>query len=447
MAKDRIRFICSNCGHDSPKWQGVCPSCNEWNTFSEQKVVKAKKEKNKISISDGESHKITALSDIIISDADRFSTNLTEFDRVLNGGFVRGSFSLLGGDPGIGKSTLMLQVAKNCPDKKILYIAGEESGSQIKQRASRIGLKGENLFISSHTEVRDIIQKARSKQYDLLIIDSIQTVFSDDLTSLPGSVQQIRECSALLQQLAKKENVTTLMIGHVTKDGDIAGPRILEHMVDTVLHFEGDKNHLYRLLRTVKNRFGPAQEVGVFEMKEGGLEEVDNPSVLFMSDSELDVSGNSLTCIMEGTRPILVEVQALVTPSSYSTPQRTASGFDQRRLSLLIAVLEKRAMLSFAGNDVYLNIAGGLKVTDPAADFAVVSALVSSLRDETLSRDTVYFGEVGLGGEVRKVPFLEQRVREAEKMGLKRVMAPKVKTAENWSLEYRSAAFINELRL
>lgn len=446
MAKERIRFICSNCGHDSPKWQGVCPSCNEWNTFSEQKVVKAGKEKNKIAISDDGGSKITALSDIEISDADRFSTNLKEFDRVLNGGFVRGSFSLLGGDPGIGKSTLMLQVAKNCPDKKILYIAGEESGSQIKQRASRIGLKGENLFISSHTEVRDIISKARNSTYDLLIIDSIQTVFSDDLTSLPGSVQQIRECSALLQQLAKKENVTILMIGHVTKDGDIAGPRILEHMVDTVLHFEGDKNHLYRLLRTVKNRFGPAQEVGVFEMKEGGLEEVANPSVLFMSDSEIEVSGNSLTCVMEGTRPILVEVQALVTPSSYSTPQRTASGFDQRRLSLLIAVLEKRAGLSFAGNDVYLNIAGGLKVTDPSADFAVVSALISSLKDKPLKSDTVYFGEVGLGGEVRKVPFFEQRVRETEKMGLKKVVAPKVKAAE-MSVMVQSAALITDLRL
>ncbi len=446
MAKERIRFICSNCGHDSPKWQGVCPSCNEWNTFSEQKVVKAGKEKNKIAISDDGGSKITALSDIEISDADRFSTNLKEFDRVLNGGFVRGSFSLLGGDPGIGKSTLMLQVAKNCPDKKILYIAGEESGSQIKQRASRIGLTGENLFISSHTEVRDIISKARSSTYGLLIIDSIQTVFSDDLTSLPGSVQQIRECSALLQQLAKKENVTILMIGHVTKDGDIAGPRILEHMVDTVLHFEGNKNHLYRLLRTVKNRFGPAQEVGVFEMKEGGLEEVVNPSVLFMSDSEIEVSGNSLTCVMEGTRPILVEVQALVTPSSYSTPQRTASGFDQRRLSLLIAVLEKRAGLSFAGNDVYLNIAGGLKVTDPSADFAVVSALISSLKDKPLKRDTVYFGEVGLGGEVRKVPFFEQRVRETEKMGLKKVVAPKVKAAE-MSVMVQSAAVITDLRL
>ena len=306
---------------------------------------------------------------------------------------------------------------------------------------------GENLFISSHTEVRNVIDKARNTTYDLLIVDSIQTVFSDKLTSLPGSVQQIRECSALLQQLAKKENVTTLMIGHVTKEGDIAGPRILEHMVDTVLHFEGDKNHLYRLLRTVKNRFGPAQEVGVFEMKEGGLEEVTNPSALFMSGSDLDVSGNSVTCIMEGTRPILVEVQALVTPSSYSTPQRTASGFDQRRLSLLIAVLEKRAGYSFAGNDVYLNIAGGLKVTDPAADFAVVSALASSLRDKPLERNTVYVGEVGLGGEVRKVSFFEQRVREAVKMGVRKIVAPKLKAAENWSIEYKSTAFISELRL
>lgn len=447
MAKDRIRFICGNCGHDSPKWQGVCPSCNEWNTFSEQKVVPSKKEKNKISISDLGENRVTALSKVQIFDNDRFSTNLAEFDRVLNGGFVKGSFSLLGGDPGIGKSTLMLQVAKTCPDKKILYVAGEESASQIKQRASRIGLKGDNLFISSHTEIRSVINRAREKEYDLLIIDSIQTVFSDDLTSLPGSIQQIRECSALLQQLAKKENITTLMIGHVTKDGDIAGPRILEHMVDTVLHFEGDKNHLYRLLRTVKNRFGPSQEVGVFEMKEGGLEEVGNPSVLFMPGSELNVSGNSITCIMEGTRPILVEVQALVTPSSYSTPQRTASGFDQRRLSLLIAVLEKRAAMSFAGNDVYLNIAGGLKVTDPAADFAVVSALASSLKDIPLQGDTVYIGEVGLGGEVRKVPFLEQRIREAEKMGMKKAAAPKLKSVDKWPLEYQSTAFVSDLRL
>jgi DNA repair protein RadA/Sms len=286
---------------------------------------------------------------------------------------------------------------------------------------------------------------ARKVKPDLLVIDSIQTLFSDELTSLPGSIRQIRECSALLQQIAKKENITTLMIGHVTKEGDIAGPRILEHMVDTVLHFEGDKNHLYRLLRCIKNRFGPAQEVGVFEMKEGGLEEVTNPSELFLSDSDLEVSGNSIACVMEGTRPILVEVQALVSSSSYGTPQRTASGFDQRRLSLLIAVLEKRGGLHFGDQDVYLNVAGGLKITDPAADLAVISALSSSLKDIVVDKKTVFIGEVGLGGEIRNVSYLEQRIREAGKMGIQRSVLPKSGTTVQGKTDIETAATISEL--
>jgi DNA repair protein RadA/Sms len=445
MAKEKIQFECGNCGHLSPKWLGVCSKCGEWNTFTEKREKKKKSKKHKVEISDSDQSEAVRLSDVGTEHQLRVSTNLNEFDRVLGGGFVDGSFTLLGGDPGIGKSTLMLQTAKNSPDLKILYIAGEESSSQIKQRADRIELSGENLYISSNTDVQSVIRMARKVKPDLLVIDSIQTLFSDELTSLPGSIRQIRECSALLQQIAKKENITTLMIGHVTKEGDIAGPRILEHMVDTVLHFEGDKNHLYRLLRCIKNRFGPAQEVGVFEMKEGGLEEVTNPSELFLSDSDLEVSGNSIACVMEGTRPILVEVQALVSSSSYGTPQRTASGFDQRRLSLLIAVLEKRGGLHFGDQDVYLNVAGGLKITDPAADLAVISALSSSLKDIVVDKKTVFIGEVGLGGEIRNVSYLEQRIREAGKMGIQRSVLPKSGTTVQGKTDIETAATISEL--
>ena len=419
MAKEKVQFECSNCGHVSAKWLGVCPSCEQWNTYSQVTLASsAKKEKHKIDISLSENDKVLRLSEISEHVTGRFSSNISELDRVLGGGFVKGSFMLLGGDPGIGKSTLMLQVARQLPDLKILYIAGEESAPQIKQRAKRMDLKGENLFVSGSTEIRDVVNNTRKTEPDLLIIDSIQTLFSANLTSLPGSVQQVRECSAILQQLAKKEGYTTLMIGHVTKDGEIAGPKILEHTVDTVLHFEGDKDHLYRLLRCVKNRFGPAQEVGVFEMAGSGLMEVTNPSMLFVSNSAERASGSATGCIMEGSRPILIEVQALAAPSNFGTPQRTASGFDQRRLSLLLAVLEKRANLSFAGNDVYLNIAGGLKVTDPAADLAVVAALASSLKNTKIPADTIFIGEVGLGGEIRKVSFTEQRLKEAGKMGI-----------------------------
>lgn len=445
LAKDKVQFECSNCGHVSAKWLGVCPSCEQWNTYSEVvRTSSPKNEKHKIDISLSAGDEILRLSEISEHVTGRFSSNISELDRVLGGGFVKGSFLLLGGDPGIGKSTLMLQVARQLPDLKILYIAGEESASQIKQRAKRMGLKGENLFISGNTEVREVVKNTRKVDPDLLIIDSIQTLFSTNLTSLPGSIQQIRECSVILQQLAKKEGYTTLMIGHVTKDGEIAGPKILEHTVDTVLHFEGDRDHLYRLLRSVKNRFGPAQEVGVFEMAGSGLMEVTNPSRLFLSDSTERASGSATGCVMEGSRPILIEVQALAAPSNFGTPQRTASGFDQKRLSLLLAVLEKRANLSFAGNDVYLNIAGGLKVTDPAADLAVVAALASSLRNRKIPEDTIYIGEVGLGGEIRKVSFTEQRLNEAGKMGIQTaVTAPMKKSGR--SVNIKSADRISDI--
>jgi len=407
-------------------------------------AVKETTKRHKVDVSHTDSANAVRLSDVTFSNEDRRSTNLQELDRVLGGGLIKGSFLLLGGDPGIGKSTLMLQMAQKCSDWNILYVAGEESASQIKQRASRIGLMGDNLLIYSNTEIQSVIAQARKIKPDLMIVDSIQTVFSSDLNSLPGSVQQIRECSAMLQQIAKKEGVTTLMIGHVTKEGDIAGPRILEHMVDTVLHFEGDQSQLHRLLRGVKNRFGPAHEVGVFEMRDTGLHEVVNPSDLFLSEMNSTVSGNCVTCIMEGSRPILIEVQALVTPSNYSTPQRTASGFDQRRLQLLIAVLEKRVGLGFAGQDVYLNIAGGLKISDTAADLAVMSALASSIRDIPVEEKTLYVGEVGLGGEIRRVPFLIRRLQEAEKMGFKKAVLPNSETTGSYKLSLQTADTVSQ---
>lgn len=425
MARSKTEFECSSCGHISAKWLGMCPACGEWHTFEERvQESKAPAKKHKVDIAVGGNGKALRLSEVQIHDQDRISTNLSELDRVLGGGLIKGSFLLLGGDPGIGKSTLMLQMAERCPNRAILYVAGEESASQIKQRAGRIGLTGENLLIWPDTRIGSVIEQARAIKPDLMVIDSIQTVFSDELSSLPGSVQQIRECSAMLQQIAKKEGITTLMIGHVTKEGDIAGPRILEHMVDTVLHFEGDQSRLHRLLRGVKNRFGPAHEVGVFEMRDSGLHEIVNPSDLFLSEMNEDVSGNAVACIMEGSRPILIEVQALVTPSSYGTPQRTASGFDQRRLQLLLAVLEKRAGLGFSGQDVYLNIAGGMRISDTAADLAVMNALASSLRDKPIDHKTVFIGEAGLGGEIRRVPFIDRRIQEAEKMGFKRAVVP-----------------------
>lgn len=364
------------------------------------------------------------LEEIEYKSESRFASNIPEFDRVLGGGFMPGSFILIGGDPGVGKSTLTLQIGRSNPDLKILYCAGEESAGQIKQRAERLGVSSENLYIYTETDISYLLNEAQKLNPDLLIVDSIQTVYRTELSSMAGSIQQVKECAALLQQLAKKQNITTLVIGHVTKEGDIAGPRVLEHMVDTVLQFEGDSNYTYRILRSVKNRFGPAQEVGVFEMEQGGLKDILNPSQLFLSDYNSKVSGNAVVCTIEGSRPLLIEVQALVTPSNYGMPQRTANGYDQRRLSLLLAVLEKRGGYQFSGQDVYLNIAGGMKLNDPAGDLAVISALVSSLLDKPLPDETVFLGEVGLGGEVRTVAKIKQRLAEIQKLGFAKVFMP-----------------------
>ncbi len=417
MAKTKTQFECRSCGHISPKWLGSCPSCGEWNTF-EERTSAAKEVEHKARVSGLESNeKPQKLSEVETSEKSRFESGIAEFDRVLGGGFLPGAYVLIGGEPGIGKSTLTLQIAKSNPQLSILYCAGEESAGQIKQRAQRLGVQSDKLLVFNETQVDKVIAEAQKVNPDLLIVDSIQTVYRTELSSMPGSIQQVKECAALFQQLAKKKNITTVVIGHVTKEGDIAGPRVLEHMVDTVLQFEGDKNYTYRLLRSLKNRFGPAQEVGVFEMKEDGLTEVSNPSELFISDKTEGVSGNAIVCTMEGSRPLLIEVQALVTAASYGTPQRTANGFDRNRLALLLAVLEKRAGFSFANHDVYLNIAGGFRLSDPAGDLGVCCALVSSLLDKPINQQTAFIGEVGLGGELRTVPHIEQRKKEAAKLG------------------------------
>ncbi|MFN1834447.1 DNA repair protein RadA [Balneola sp. MJW-20] len=425
MAKSKSEFICSECGYTSPKWMGSCPSCSSWGTFEERSKEKSTDSKHKAKIEGIDSDvKPKKLSEVDDRQRDRLKSGIGELDRVLGGGFLKGSYTLLGGEPGVGKSTLTLQIAKANEDMKILYCAGEESGGQIKQRAQRLGVQSDNLLIFNETQIDKLIDVAQKEEPDLLIVDSIQTVYRTELSSMPGSIQQVKECAALLQQLAKKRDVTTMVIGHVTKEGDIAGPRVLEHMVDTVLQFEGDKQYTYRLLRSLKNRFGAAQEVGVFEMRSEGLTEVSNPSELFISDKTSGVSGNAITCTMEGTRPLLIEVQALVTPSSYGTPQRTANGFDRNRLALLLAVLEKRAGYSFSQHDVYINVAGGFRLSDPAGDLAVILALVSSLKDDAIAQGKVFIGEVGLGGELRSVPHLDQRVKESKKLGFKDVVVP-----------------------
>ena len=434
MPKDRIQYVCGDCGHTSTKWLGNCPNCGAWHTFKEFKVErKTKSEKEHKGKVDGieDSQPPQKLDDIDMDSQERFLSNIQEFDRVLGGGFVSGSFVLIGGDPGIGKSTLTLQIGKARPDLEILYCAGEESAGQIKQRAKRLGVSSNNFYIYTETDINKVLKEAQKLDPDLLVVDSIQTVYRTELTSMAGSIQQVKECAALLQQLAKKQNITTLVIGHVTKEGTIAGPRVLEHMVDTVLQFEGDSNYNYRMLRSIKNRFGPAQEVGVFEMKESGLEDVLNPSQLFLSEYNSKVSGNAVICSIEGSRPLLVEVQALVTPSNYGTPQRTATGFDHRRLSLLLAVLEKRGGYQFSGQDVYLNIAGGLKVNDPAADLGVTMALVSSFLDKPISNKVAFLGEVGLGGEVRTVNKIDHRLTEINKLGFGHAVIPKSNTIQD----------------
>lgn len=426
MAKTRSIFTCQQCGGESPRWLGQCPACGEWNTLVEERVESASRHAlggARPSRTAGVSAALR-LEDVKSGQESRIVTRNDELDRVLGGGIVRGSAVLVAGDPGIGKSTLMTELGALLKNLKILYVTGEESPAQVKMRAERLGVDSDTFLLLAETDVEGIIQCVHDEQPDLLVVDSIQTVYRTDLNSAPGSVAQVRESAAALIQMAKATGTAAFIVGHVTKQGSIAGPRVLEHMVDTVLYLEGDRHHAFRILRAVKNRFGSTNEIGVFEMQSDGLSAVGNPSALFLSERSVHASGTAVVCSLEGTRPLLAEIQALVTDTSYSTPQRTATGFDPRRLQMLLAVLEKRVGLRLSGSDVFVNVTGGLKLSEPAVDLGMVAAIVSSFRNRAIPGTSVLIGEVGLGGEIRSVPQLDARVREATKLGFTDIYVP-----------------------
>ena len=435
MAKAKTVFFCKECGYESAKWMGQCPGCKEWNTFVEEPAERkaAAGRGPGISARTGAAGrpgrvKPARLEEISVEENDRIGTGFGELDRVLGSGIVGGSLVLVGGDPGIGKSTLLLQVCRNLAQsgKKVLYISGEESLKQIKLRAARIGQVTGELSFLCETNL-DVIQEVLEEEKpDVAVIDSIQTMFREEISSAPGSVSQVRESTNLLMQIAKSQGIAVFIVGHVTKEGMVAGPRVLEHMVDTVLYFEGDRSDTYRILRAVKNRFGSTNEIGVFEMEEKGLQEVQNPSEFLLSGRPEDASGAAVACLMEGTRPILVEVQALVTATSFGMPRRTAAGTDYNRVNLLMAVLEKRCRYEMSRYDAYVNIAGGMRMNEPALDLAIIMSLVSSLKDRAIDPKTVIFGEVGLSGEVRGVSMAEQRVNEAVKLGFETCILPQI---------------------
>ena len=425
MAKQKTVYFCSQCGHESSKWMGQCPACKQWNTFTEEKVTETKK-------GGARSLKTSAspmnISEVTVENEERIPTGIHELDRVLGGGIVKGSLSLVGGDPGIGKSTLLLQVCRNLANskRKVLYISGEESMHQIKMRAERIGTFEEEMLLYCETDLDAITNAILKTKPEFAVIDSIQTMYNEEVSSAPGSVSQVRESTNVLMQLAKGLNISTFIVGHVTKEGTVAGPRVLEHMVDTVLYFEGDRHASYRILRGVKNRFGSTNEIGVFEMRREGLCEVENPSEFMLSGKPENAAGSVVACAMEGTRPMLMEIQALICRSNFGMPRRTAAGLDYNRVNLLMAVLEKRMGLPLSNYDAYVNIAGGIRMNEPAADLGIVMAIASSYKNKPIAEDTIVFGEVGLSGEVRAVSMPEQRVAEAKKLGFKTCIVPSV---------------------
>lgn len=419
MAKSKIKYVCSSCGFESLKWIGKCPSCESWSTFTEE-LIEERKTAKKNQILD---HQITKLSDHVVDSEKRVKTNIAEFDRVLGGGLMPGSVVLIGGDPGIGKSTLVMQAASKV-DANVLYVTGEESANQISLRAKRLKVSSDKISIMTETDLDIIISGIKKLEPKVVIVDSIQTTYKPDFDNAPGTVTQIRECTVELMQLAKKTHCAIIIVGHVTKEGMIAGPKILEHVVDTVLQFEGERSYSYRVLRAQKNRFGSTNEIGIFEMHNDGLHEVLNPSEIFLSERDKQTTGSVVTSSIEGTRPILLEIQALVTPSSFGNPQRVATGFDYRRLSILLAVLEKRANLRLSVQNVFLNIAGGIRIDEPAVDLAICCAIASNFSDKFARNDTVVIGEVGLGGEVRSVNHIEKRIHEAAKLGFKKIIIP-----------------------
>ena len=427
MKKNASVFFCQECGYESAKWLGQCPACHEWNTFAEEPKVSTARGKTASSGRRSEAKEPVSLKHIDSDSQDRISTGMTELDQVLGGGIVPGSLVLVGGDPGIGKSTLLLQVCRNLADRldQVLYISGEESLQQIKLRAVRIGEFSDSLKLLCETNLSDIEAVVLKNRPQVVIIDSIQTMFQEEISSAPGSVSQVREATGVLMRLAKEQNIAIFIVGHVTKEGTVAGPRVLEHMVDTVLYFEGDRHASYRILRGVKNRFGSTNEIGVFEMTDIGLREVSNPSEYMLSGKPEGASGSVVVCMMEGTRPMLLEVQALVCRTNFGLPRRTAAGMDYNRLNLLMAVLEKRLNLPLSSYDAYVNIAGGVRLSEPALDLGLVLAIISSYRDVPIPDKTLVFGEVGLSGEVRAVGMSQQRVQEAKRLGFDRIILPK----------------------
>lgn len=425
MAKSKSLYICSECGYESAKWYGKCPGCGEWNTMNEQ-VVSVSTGSSKAKRNSGAyAAKVMRLNKISGDIERRISTGVSEFDRVLGGGIVEGSLVLISGDPGIGKSTILLQICEHLgKSRNVLYVSGEESASQIKLRAGRLGVTTENLGILAETDIGVIVETIKTSKPDVVIIDSIQTMVYDEISSTAGSITQVRECTNILMHLAKSLEIPILVVGHVNKDGAIAGPKVLEHIVDTVLYFEGERNYSYRILRGVKNRFGSTNEIGVFEMKQNGLQEVENPSLLMLSGRPKNVSGTCVACVMEGSRPILAEVQGLVTATGFGTPRRMSTGFDYNRMAMILAVLEKRAGYYFNSMDTYINVIGGLRLDEPAADLTVAMALVSSLKDIVVKDDIIAFGEIGLAGEIRAVNNCEQRISESVRLGFDKCIIP-----------------------
>ncbi|MBD5311025.1 MAG: DNA repair protein RadA [Muribaculaceae bacterium] len=441
--KTKTVYVCSSCGYDAPKWLGKCPGCGEWNTMVEEKIVVTKSTNKGTSL---RTIKPVRLSEIEVRDEVRIKMPSEELNRVLGGGLVEGSLTLIGGEPGIGKSTLLLQNILSIRGRRILYVSGEESATQLKLRADRLGKVADNTFILCETRLENIFSQIEKVEPEILVVDSIQTIATDNIESASGSVAQVRECAAALLRYAKESGVPVILVGHINKEGAIAGPKVLEHIVDTVLQFEGDRQFLYRILRSVKNRFGSTSEIGIYEMVQRGLKEVKNPSEMLMSQNrDQEMSGVSIGVTVEGIRPIMVEVQALVSSAAYGTPQRSVTGFDQRRLNMLLAVLEKRARFKLGQKDVFLNIAGGLKVSDPALDMSVTAAIMSSNFDVAIPLRTAFVGEVGLSGEIRPVVRIEQRVAEAAKLGFDTIFVPRDNIKEGINLKSASTTKIIEV--
>lgn len=449
MAKAKTVYFCQNCGTQSPKWTGKCPACNEWNTFAEEIVKKDDGSAWQASKNTNERTQPVLINEISFEKEDRNQITDTELNRVLGGGLVKGSVVLIGGEPGIGKSTLLLQLALHHKEGKIIYVSGEESNQQIKMRADRMGLVSDNCYLLSETALENIFKHANEIKPSLLIIDSIQTLQAERIESSAGSVSQVRECAGQLIKFAKETNTPVFLIGHITKDGAIAGPKILEHMVDTVLQFEGDRHHAYRILRTTKNRFGSTSELGIYEMISQGMRTVENPSELLITTKDTDLSGVAIGATIEGSRPLLIETQALVSIASYGTAQRSSTGYDAKRLNMLLAVLEKRGGLKLGDRDIFLNIAGGFRIDDPALDLSICVAIVSSFEDRAISQDICFAGEIGLGGEVRAVSRIENRISEAEKLGFTQIFISKhnLKGLElkKFKIQISTVGMINEV--